>query len=100
MAAESIKIRVVSLPSWELFDEQPAKYRESVLPSAVEARVAVEAGIGLGWERHVGMKGAVIAMQGFGASAPYKVIFENLGFTPEHVVEAAKALLARQSPLK
>jgi len=93
LAAEGAAVRVVSLPSWELFDRQPAAYREAVLPSAVRARVAVEAGIKLGWERYVGLDGAVIGMNGFGASAPAKVLFEKFGITADSVTEAARALL-------
>jgi transketolase len=93
LAAEGTKVRVVSMPSWRLFDRQPADYRESVLPSAVRARVAVEAGAKLGWEHYVGLDGAVVGLDRFGASAPYKVIFEKLGFTVEHVIEVAKGLL-------
>jgi transketolase len=99
LAAEGIAVRVVSLPSWELFDCQPADYREAVLPSAVRARVAVEAGIKLGWERYVGLDGIVIGMDGFGASAPAKVLFEKFGITADSVVEAARALIrAKVSP--
>ena len=93
LQAEGVKVRVVALPSWELFDRQPAAYRESVLPSEVRARVAVEAGIALGWERYVGLDGVVIGMHSFGASAPGAVLFEKFGFTAENVVEQAKALL-------
>jgi len=93
LAAEGVAARVVSLPSWELFDRQPTAYREAVLPSSVRARVAVEAGIKLGWERYVGLDGTVIGMDGFGASAPAKVLFEKFGITADNVTEAAKALL-------
>ena len=95
LAAEGVRVRVVSMPSWELFDQQPADYRESVLPSAVGARVAVEAGIKLGWEHYVGLDGAVVGMQGFGASAPGEVLYEKFGITAENVVARAKALLGR-----
>lgn len=95
LAAEGVKVRVVSLPSWELFDNQPPDYRESVLPSAVKTRVAVEAGIKLGWEHYVGLEGAVIGMQRFGASAPASVLYEEFGITAESVLAEAKALLAR-----
>jgi transketolase len=95
LATRGIRVRVVSLPSWELFDRQPADYRESVLPSAVRARVAVEAGIKLGWEHYIGLDGAVVGMQGFGASAPGKILYEKFGITAESVVARAKALLGR-----
>ncbi len=94
LAAEGVKVRVVSMPSWELFDRQPAEYRESVLPAAVRARVAVEAGIKLGWERYVGLDGVVVGMESFGASAPGRVLYEKFGITAETVADQAKALLA------
>jgi transketolase len=93
LQADGVKVRVVALPSWELFDRQPEEYRESVLPSDVRARVAVEAGIALGWERYVGLDGVVIGMHSFGASAPGAVLYEKFGFTAENVVDQAKALL-------
>jgi transketolase len=95
LAGEGIGVRVVSLPSWELFDGQSADYRETVLPRGVKARVAVEAGIKLGWEHYVGLEGRVIGMESFGASAPYRVLFEKFGITADHVAEAAKSLLRR-----
>jgi len=90
LAAEGVAVRVVSLPSWELFDKQPEDYREGVLPSTIRARVAVEAGITLGWEHYVGLDGAVVGMTGFGASAPAEELYEKFGITPECVVEAAR----------
>ncbi|HEV57000.1 MAG TPA: transketolase [Phycisphaerales bacterium] len=95
LAAEGLKARVVSLPSWELFDRQPADYRESVLPPDVRARVAVEAGTRLGWEHYVGLDGAVVGLNGFGASAPAPVLYEKFGITAEAAVAAAWALLDR-----
>jgi transketolase len=95
LAEEGIRVRVVSLPSWKLFDQQPAEYRESVLPPEVRARVAVEAGMTLGWEHYVGLDGAVVGMRSFGASAPAKVLLEKFGLTAENVVVQAKALLGR-----
>ncbi|MBI3960828.1 MAG: transketolase [Chloroflexi bacterium] len=94
LAAGGVRVRVVSMPSWELFDRQPAEYRESVLPSAVRARVAVEAAIKLGWERYVGLDGAVVGMAGFGASAPASVLYQKFGITTEAVVASAHKLLA------
>jgi transketolase len=96
LAAEGIPVRVISLPSWELFDRQPAEYRESILPPQVRARVAVEAGITLGWEHYVGLDGAVVGMHGFGASAPAEVLYEQFGITAERVVQEAKGLLHRE----
>ncbi len=93
LAAEGVNARVVSMPSWELFDRQPAEYRESVLPAAVRARVAVEAALKLGWERYVGLDGAVVGMAGFGASAPANLLYQKFGITTEAVVVAARKLL-------
>ncbi|HJX38098.1 MAG TPA: transketolase [Anaerolineae bacterium] len=95
LASLAINVRVVSMPSWELFDRQPASYRDGVLPPAVKARVAVEAGITLGWEHYVGLEGAVVGMKGFGASAPGEVLYEEFGITATHVVAQAKALIGR-----
>jgi transketolase len=95
LASEGTSVRVVSMPSWELFDKQPVDYRDQVLPPEVKARVAVEAGIKLGWERYVGLEGAVVGMDGFGASAPGQVLYEKFGITPAVVVDQARALLQR-----
>ncbi|OLE36008.1 MAG: transketolase [Actinobacteria bacterium 13_1_20CM_3_68_9] len=94
LRSEGVGARVVSLPSWYLFDLQPAEYRESVLPKAVQARVAVEQASTLGWDRYVGPHGQIVAMHTFGASAPLKELQRKFGFTPERVVEAARELLA------
>ncbi len=91
---EQIAVRVVSMPSWELFDAQPAGYRDSVLPPDISARVAVEAAGKLGWERYVGMNGAIVGLERYGASAPYQEIYEHLGITAKAVVQAAKELLS------
>jgi transketolase len=94
LAAEGIQARVVSMPCWDLFDEQSAEYKESVLPSAVRARVAVEAGTPVGWERYVGLAGRVVGQKQFGASAPAKDVFKHFGFTVENVVAHAKESIA------
>ncbi len=94
LSKEGVKVRVVSLPSWELFDHQDEAYRESVLPSAVTARLAVEQASTFAWAHYVGAKGKVIGMHTFGASAPLKELQSKFGFTPDKVVEAARALLA------
>ena len=96
LAEEGINIRVVSLPSWEIFDRQPDDYREHVLPSSVKARVAVEAGIKLGWEHYVGLDGAVIGMESFGASAPSPVLYEKFGITMENVIQTARGLMEKR----
>ena len=95
LATEGIDVRVVSLPSWELFDQQPADYRETVLPPTAKARVAVEAGIKLGWEHYIGLEGMVVGMESFGASAPASVLYEKFGITSDCVAKAAKELLKR-----
>jgi transketolase len=95
LSGQNIAARVVSLPSWELFDRQDEGYRESVLPKSVKARVAVEAASPCGWERYAGVDGAILGMYRFGASAPIKEILKAFGFTPEHIVEAAKAQIEK-----
>ena len=94
LAGEGVKARVVSMPCWDLFEAQSAEYKESVLPSAVRARVAVEAGTPIGWERYVGLEGRVVGQTQFGASAPAKDVFKHFGFTAENVVEHAKETIA------
>jgi transketolase len=95
LKAEGVKARVVSLPSWELFEQQSDEYRASVLPPAVKARVGVEQASTFGWARYVGTDGAVIAMKTFGASAPLKELQKKFGFEPDAVVKAAKEQVAR-----
>ncbi len=86
LSEQGIAARVVSMPSWELFRSQPEGYRNKILPPAVSARVAIEAGVSMGWERWVGPKGSVISLERFGASAPYKTLYRHFGFTVENVV--------------
>ncbi|MEG1655066.1 MAG: transketolase C-terminal domain-containing protein, partial [Hafnia sp.] len=93
LTAEGRKVRVVSMPATEVFDKQDAAYRESVLPAAVTARVAVEAGIADFWYKYVGLNGAVVGMTTFGESAPAELLFKEFGFTVDNVVAKAKALL-------
>lgn len=99
LLAEGIRSRVVSMPSWDIFDHQTQEYRESVLPSAVTARVAVEQGSTLGWERYIGWSGRIIGMKTFGASAPLKELQRKFGFEPDRVVEVVKEVLQQNSPL-
>ena len=89
---QGLDARVVSMPSWEVFEEQPQEYKNQVLPSAIAARVSIEAGSTLGWERYVGEGGGMIGLDHFGASAPGGVLFERFGFTPDRVVERAQAV--------
>ncbi len=97
LVALGVQARVVSMPSWELFDRQPKQYRDTVLPPAVRARIAIEAGVTLGWCRYVGEDGTVLGLDRFGASAPASVLFEQFGFTPRNVVAAALQLLGREA---
>ncbi len=90
---EGIGARVVSMPCWELFEQQDDAYRASVLPEGIRARVAIEAGVTLGWERYVGEQGRIIGINRFGASAPYRIIYEKLGLTPHRIVEEARSVL-------
>jgi transketolase len=93
LAEKGISVRLVSFPSWELFAEQDAAYRDAVFPPDLTARVAVEAGVSQGWHRWVGLKGRIIAIDRYGASAPAATVFEKLGLTPENVVQAATELV-------
>jgi transketolase len=94
---KGIAARVVSLPSWSLFDSQPEAYRNSVLPPEISARVSIEAGTPIGWEHYVGLMGRAIGISRFGASAPGKVIYEKLGLSAQHVVDESLKLLLRKS---
>jgi transketolase len=96
LKAEGVAARVVSMPSWELFEQQDEAYRAQVLPPQITRRVAVEQASTLGWERYAGLRGTIIGMKTFGASAPLKELLVKFGFTPEHVYDAAKAQLARK----
>jgi transketolase len=95
LAAQKVKARVVSMPCWELFEEQPDEYREAVLPSSLRARVAVEAGVMQAWGRYVGLDGTVVGLNRFGASAPYQVLYQEFGITAEAVAQAARRVLSR-----
>jgi transketolase len=98
LTREGVASRVVSIPCWDLFEAQPQSYKDSVLPPGVKARVSVEAASPLGWERYVGLDGAVIGLNRFGASAPGEIVMRELGFTPEHIVKVAKSILAGNRP--
>ncbi len=94
LAAEGIRSRVVSMPSWDLFERQPKDYRDRVLPPHVTARVAIEQASTFGWERYIGTRGRAIGMETFGASAPLKALQQRFGFEPRHVVDVAKQVIA------
>jgi transketolase len=93
LLSQGINVRLVSFPSWELFAEQDAAYRDSVLPPGMDARLAVEAGISQGWERWVGSRGRIIAVNTYGASAPYKTLYEKYGLTSDNIVNQANQML-------
>src|SRR6185312_428194 len=94
---EGISSRVISMPSWEVFEHQGQEYRDEILPPGILARVAVEEASGFGWERYTGLGGCTIAMHCFGLSAPAKVVARRFGFEPGHVVAAAKEQIARHN---
>ena len=86
----------MSMPPWELFEKQPQEYQHKVLPPEIRARIAVEAGVPHGWHRYVGNRGEVAGIDRFGASAPYKVLYEKFGITSDRVVEKALALISQE----
>jgi transketolase len=96
LIAQGIKSRVVSMPSWDIFEHQSAEYREKVLPAAVTKRVAIEQASTFGWERYIGREGRIIGMKTFGASAPLKELEKEYGFLPDTVVTTAKDVLGRK----
>jgi transketolase len=93
LSSEGLAVRLVSFPSWELFEAQPESYQESVLPAASRVRVAVEAGVRQGWDRWIGEEGDFVGLDRFGASAPYADLYRNLGLTAERVVDVVHARL-------
>jgi transketolase len=95
LAEKGVNTRVVSMPSWELFEKAPAPYKERIFPSDVKARIAVEAGISMGWERYVGDGGRIIGIDRFGASAPGGKVLAEFGFTAENIVKNALELLKK-----
>src|SRR5690606_1649132 len=94
--ADEHRIRVVSMPCWELFEQQPDDYREHVLPGDARSRMAVEAGVSLGWSRWVGDAGETVTIDRFGGSAPGTTVLEKLGFTPQQIAERARELLRKR----
>ena len=96
LGKDGVKARVVSMPSWELFEHQDQAYRDSVLPPSVTSRVAIEQASSFGWHRYIGLTGAAVAMTTFGASAPLKELQKRFGFTVEAVVDAARKQLAKR----
>jgi transketolase len=97
LAAEGLPVRLVSFPSWELFEHQPQSYRDEVLLPSCPHRVAVEAGVQQGWERWIGTEGVFVGLDEFGASAPYKEIYQHRGLTPDHVVEVVHQLMGAKA---
>ncbi|MHC4331261.1 MAG: transketolase-like TK C-terminal-containing protein, partial [Planctomycetota bacterium] len=97
LAAEGIAAQVVSMPCWELFEKQDQKYKDSVIPPEVKARVGIEAGVEQGWHKYLGDNGVFVGMSSFGASAPAKVCFEKFGVTTENVIKAAKESMAKSN---
>jgi transketolase len=95
LQSEGISARVVSFPSWELFDAQSDEYKESVLPKSIKARISIEAGIKQGWEKYLGEYGEAISIEKFGASAPAEVLFKEYGFTKENIIAAVKRVLSK-----
>jgi transketolase len=93
---KGVSARIVSMPSWEMFDAQPENYRNSILPPSIRARISVEAGTTLGWERYIGLDGIAIGVDRFGASAPMKEVYKNLGLTAQHVVNESLKLLGEK----
>jgi transketolase len=100
LTAKEINVRIVSMPSWELFDAQPRSYRDAVLPPSVRARLAVEAGASQGWCKYAGDEGDVIGVDRFGASAPGEVVMREYGFTVENICERATELVNRKWEVK
>ncbi len=94
LGKKGINARVVSFPSWELFEEQPKSYKEEALPTSIPLRLGLEAAVEQGWERYLGPQGRMISLERFGASAPYKVLAEKFGFTISHIVSEAEAMLS------
>jgi len=93
LESEGKKVRVVSFPSWELFELQSDEYKNSVLPKEVTARIAIEAGVAQGWHKYTGDDGKIISIEKFGASAPYEILYEKYGITVENILQTAKELL-------
>jgi transketolase len=95
LEAEGIKTRVVSFPSWEIFDKQNQDYKEEVLPIDCKMRLSIEAGVSQGWEKYIGEKGKSISIETFGSSAPYEVLFEKYGLTVDNIIDKAKVVLGK-----
>jgi transketolase len=93
LVKDQVPARVVSMPSWELFEKQSKEYRDSVITPSIKKRLVVEASVAMGWHKYVGDEGVIICMTGFGASAPYELLYKEYGFTVENVVEKARAML-------
>jgi transketolase len=97
LASEGVNVRLVSFPSWELFETQEETYRDQVFPPEIKARLSIEAGVSQGWERWVGDAGEIISIEKFGASAPYKIIFENYGLTVDNIIYRSRQILSKNN---
>ena len=95
LAGQGVKARVISMPCFELYEQQSDEYKESVMPKSIRARVAVEAAVSFGWHKYVGLDGDVLSLDHFGASAPANLLFERFGFTADNAAQKAKALLQK-----
>jgi transketolase len=95
LSAEGVNVRLVSFPSWELFENQSQEYRNSILPPEIKKRFAVEAGVSQGWVKWIGDEGDMHSVDKFGSSAPSKVVFENYGFTVDNILEKARKLIGK-----
>ncbi len=95
LVRQGVAVRVISMPSWEVFEAQDASYREEVLPAGVTARLAIEAGVPMGWERYVGLQGKILGIERFGASAPGGIVLEKFGFTADAVIAAVREMLEK-----
>jgi len=93
---EGIGVRLVSMPSWELFEKQPEEYRNKILPPEITVRMSIEAGVTLGWHKYVGLHGEIVGIDHFGASAPGKIVLKEFGFTSEDILKRIRALLAKR----
>ena len=93
LEAEGKNVRVVSFPSWEIFEKQEDEYKNTIFPKNIKAKISVEMGVGLGWQKYVGDSGKILSIEKFGSSAPDKILYEKYGFTVQHLLEEARRIL-------